>query len=302
MKNRLEGILSSPHPVRLATGFKFTEGPVWDPEGGWLFVDLRANRIYRLVPGDPVVVVRENSAASNGMTWDIEGRLLICEGGARRIARCEADGSYSCVADRVDGRRFNRPNDLVTRSDGSIYFTDPGGSRAPVEGRELDFYGVHMIRPDGKVVTVTKETEYPNGLAFSPDEGILYVAITRKDLGCLDEKSRGEVCKHQFIRAFDVNPDGSLGNNRIFAPMHSSEDGVPDGMKVDIEGRVFCTGPGGCWVFEPSGELIGLIRLPEIPANCAWGGDDYRTMLFTARTSVYALDMRCPGTRPPRCA
>jgi gluconolactonase len=146
----------------------------------------------------------------------------------------------------------------------------------------------------------TYETEYPNGLAFSPDERILYVAITRLDSSCIEEKDNKQLCEHQFIRAFDVAADGTLSNNRIFANMFSAEDGVPDGMKVDIEGRIYCTGSEGCWVFDASGNHLGIIRLPEIPANCAWGGPDNRTMLFTARTSVFSMRMKTPGTPMPR--
>jgi len=128
------------------------------------------------------------------------------------------------------------------------------------------------------------------------------VAITRRDDECSAEKARGEVCTHQLIRAFDVAADGTLSNNRIFATLASAADGVPDGMKVDVEGRVYCTGPEGCWVFDASGNHLGIIRLPEIPANCAWGGPDHRTMLFTARTSVFTLRMKTSGTRIPRAA
>ena len=194
---------------------------------------------------------------------------------------------------------MNRPNDLVSRSDGSIYFTNPGG-RLDQSDREIDFSGVHRIAPDGSVTAATGELEYPNGLAFSPDERILYVAITRHDDGCIQEKERGEECRHQLIRAFDVAADGSLSNNRVFANMFSAQDGVPDGMKVDSQGRVYCTGPEGCWVFDASGDHMGIIRLPEIPANCAWGGPDHRTMFFTARTSVYTMRMTTPGTRVPK--
>jgi gluconolactonase len=235
------------------------------------------------------------------MTFDRQGRLLICEGDNRQVTRREADGTYTPLAQRLGGKRINRPNDLVTRSDGSIYFTDPGGRLTPAE-RELDFSGVHRIAPDGTLTNATAETEYPNGLAFSPDERILYVAITRRDERCIEEKTRGEVCTHQCIRAFDVAADGRLSNNRIFANMATAADGVPDGMKVDVEGRVYCTGPEGVWVFDPSGHHLGVIRLPEIPANCAWGGPDHRTMLFTARTSVYSMRMKTPGTRIPRAA
>jgi sugar lactone lactonase YvrE len=297
--DRLDEILEPQEPVRLATGFKFTEGPVWDPSGQWLFVDVAASKIYSLVPGQEPTVLRDNSKGSNGMTFDLQGRLLICESDTRRLVRRELDGTYIPLAERVDGRRLNRPNDVVTRTDGLIYFSDPGGL-VPREEQELGYFGVHMVRQDGSVQVATKETEYPNGLAFSPDEKILYVAITRKDMSCVEEKRRGEVCKHQYIRAFDVDPDGSLLNGRVFANMHSADRGLPDGMKVDVTGRVYCTGPSGCWVFEPSGELLGIIQLPEIPGNCAWGGADHQTMLFAARTSVYTLRMKTRGIRIPR--
>ena len=145
----------------------------------------------------------------------------------------------------------------------------------------------------------TRDTEYPNGLAFSPHESTLYVAITRLDESCTGAKDRGEVCTHQFILAIDVNEDGSLSNNRVFASMYSEEDGVPDDTKVDVEGRVGCTGLGGCWVFDADGNNLGVIRLPEILDNCACGGNVNRTVLFTARTSVYSVRMTTPGTRIP---
>jgi len=301
MATSLADIVESSQPEHLATGFVFTEGPVWHPEGYWLFVDVRASRIYRLMPGGQPEIIREQSGGSNGMTFDLHGRLLICEGENRQVTRREPDGTYTPIAQRLGGKRLNRPNDIVTRSDGSIYFTDPGG-RLPPEERELGFSGVHRLTPDGRLTNATADTEYPNGLAFSPDERVLYVAITRRDERCIEEKARGEVCPHQFIRAFDVAADGTLSNNRLFANMASAADGVPDGMKVDVEGRVYCTGPEGVWVFDASGRHLGIIRLPEIPANCAWGGPDHRTMLLTARTSVYAMRMKTPGTRIPRAA
>jgi gluconolactonase len=298
MASELTGIVEPGEAQQLATGFEFTEGPLWHPDGYWLFVDIRRNLIHQLTPGGQPGIFRDNSGASNGLTFDLQGRMIICEGDNRRITRREADGSYTPIAERVDGKRINRPNDVVTRSDGSIYFTDPAG-RLTAEERDLDYTGVHRIAPDGTVSTATSETEFPNGIAFSPDESVLYVAITRRDDDCIQEKERGEVCQHQFIRAFDVAADGSLSNNRVFADMSSAEDGVPDGMKVDMEGRVYCTGSGGCWVFDAAGTHRGIIRLPEIPANCAWGGPDNRTMLFTARTSVYTLRMQTAGTPIP---
>lgn len=285
-------------PELLADGFGFTEGPLWHPDGHWEFVDIRKLVIHSLKPGGQTEIVRDNSGGSNGMTFDIRGNVIVCEGDNRRITRREANGSYTTIADQVGGKKINRPNDVVGRSDGSLYFTDPGG-RLPPEERELDYSGVHRIAPNGSVTNATSDTEYPNGLAFSPDESILYVAITRKDDDCIQEKEQGKVCRHQFIRAFDVAADGSLSNNRIFANMYSGEDGVPDGMKVDIEGRVYCTGSEGCWVFDAAGNQLGIIRLPEIPANCAWGGPDNRTMFFTARTSVFTMRMKTPGTPMP---
>ena len=159
----------------------------------------------------------------------------------------------------------------------------------------MDFAGVMMISNNGRVSVATHECEYPNGLAFSPDEKTMYVAISRLDEGCIAEKERGEVCRHQYIRAFDVQPDGALSNNRIFADMSSAEDGVPDGMKVDVEGRIFCTGAGGCWIFDSQGNHLGTIKLPEVPANLAFGGPDRRDLFFTARTSLYLLRTHQPG-------
>jgi gluconolactonase len=284
MPDRLNEIVESARPQRLATGFVFTEGPLWHPNGYWLFVDVRSCIVYRLSPGGSPEVIRENSGGSNGLAFDLDGRVVICEGDNRRIGRMESAGSFSVVADRWEGKRLNRPNDIICRSDGSIYFTNPGGRIDPSE-RDIDFNGVLRIMPNGTVTAVVTDMEYPNGLAFSPDESVLYVANTRQSM---------------HIAAYDVNPDGATSNQRVFADMSSDEpDGVPDGMKVDAMGRVYCTGPGGCWVFDPDGTHLGIIRLPEIPANCAWGGPDYQTMLFTARTSVYSLRMKTPGARRP---
>ena len=287
MAENLEQILETTEAERLATGFVFTEGPLWHPEGYWLFVDVRREpgAIFKLTPGGAPEIYREPSNGSNGLTFDLDGRLVMCEGDGRRMSRREDDGSIVPLAERWDGKRLNRPNDVVCHSDGSIYFTNPGG-RVPPEEREIDFSGVHRIAPDGTVTAVVTDTEYPNGLAFSPDESILYVTNTRERM---------------YIAAYDVLPDGSTTNGRVFADMSSDEpDGVPDGMKVDSAGRVYSTGPGGCWVFEPDGTQMGIIRLPEIPANCAWGGEDNRTMFFTARTSVYTLRMKTAGISPWR--
>jgi gluconolactonase len=285
MPDSLDQIVESYEAERLATGFEFTEGPLWHPDGYLLFVDIRTSIIYRVTPGSPAEVYRDNSGGSNGLTFDLEGRLIMCEGDGRRISRREADGSITNLADRWEGKRIHRPNDVVCKSDGSLYFTNPSGRIDPAD-REIDFAGVHRIMPDGTVTAVVTDTEYPNGLAFSPDERLLYVANTRESM---------------HINAYDVGSDGACSNGRVFADMSSDEpDGVPDGMKVDSEGRVYCTGPGGCWVFDADGQGLGIIRLPEIPANCAWGGPDNQTMYFTARTSVYSLRMKTPGISPWR--
>jgi len=304
MAEYLEGIVESGQEAQqLATDFVFTEGPLWHPDGYWLFVDLRREPpvIHRMSPaGGTPEILREPSGGTNGMTLDLQGRLLMCEGDERRITRMEADGTINVVADRWDGKRFHRPNDIVCRSDGSIYITNPSG-RVPEEEQEIEWPGtIHRIATDGTVELLAHDIDFPNGIAFSPDESVLYVSNTRKLGERPDQYWDGEVKQNQFIQAYDVAADGSLSNSRMFGSMASAEDGVPDGMKVDAEGRVYCTGSGGVWVFDADGEHLGIIRVPEIPANCAFGGPDFRTMLFTARTSVYSLRMTTPGAPLPR--
>ena len=300
MKDDLSAVLDGT-PERVSSGFIFTEGPLWHPGGFLYFVDIRRNQLLRWVPGRQVEVTRENTSEGNGLTFDLQGRLIMCEGGNRRVTRTEPGGAISTLADRWQGKRLNRPNDVVGRSDGTIYFTDPQG-RVPPEERELGFSGVYRVSPDGQVHLATDECEYPNGLAFSPDESILYVAISRLDERCLEEEERNEVCTHRRIRAFDVAPDGTLSNNRIFADMASAETGVPDGMKVDTAGRVFCTGNGGTCVFDAEGRHMGTIRTEEVPANCAFGGSDLRTLFLTARTSLYSVRVKAPGVAVPSAA
>ena len=304
MAEYLEGIVESGQEAQqLATNFAFTEGPLWHPDGYWLFVDLRREPpvIHRLSPaGGAPEIIREPSGGTNGMTLDLQGRLLMCEGDHRRITRMEPDGTINVVADRWDGKRFHRPNDIVCRSDGSIYITNPSG-RVPEEEQEIAFPGtIHRIAPDGSVEMSAHDIDFPNGIAFSPDESVLYVSNTRKLGERPDQYWDGEIKQNQFIQAYDVAAAGSLSNSRVFGSMASAEDGVPDGMKVDAEGRVYCTGSGGVWVFAPDGDHIGIIRVPEIPANCAFGGPDFKTMLFTARTSVYSLRMTTAGAPLPR--
>ena len=304
MTEYLPGIVEpNQEAQQLATDFAFTEGPLWHPDGYWLFVDLRREPpvIHRMSPaGGTPGIIREPSGGTNGMTFDLQGRLLMCEGDNRRITRMEADGTINVVADRWDGKRFHRPNDIVCRSDGGIYITNPSG-RVPEEDQEIEWPGtIHRIATDGSVELLAHDIDFPNGIAFSPDESVLYVSNTRKLGERPDQYWDGEVKQNQFIQAYDVAADGSLSNSRMFGSMASAEDGVPDGMKVDAEGRVYCTGSGGVWVFDAAGEHLGIIRVPEIPANCAFGGPDFKTMLFTARTSVYSLRMTTPGAALPR--
>ena len=282
MSDELSGILESKECERLATGFVFTEGPVWHPDGFYYFVDIRRSHLHKIVPGKAAELVRANTGEGNGTTFDLQGRLVICEGGNRRVTRWTGAQS-EVLMDRHEGKRLNRPNDVVCRSDGSIYFTDPG-LRVPLGERELPYAGVYRIAPDG-TTSLVADCEYPNGLAFSTDERVLYVANTRWT---------------QYIHALELDSTGTLIRRRIFADMSSDEtDGVPDGMKVDVEGRVFCTGPGGTWVFAPDGTKLGIIRTPEVPANLAFGGPDLRTLFFTARTSVYTMRVKAPGRPLP---
>ena len=291
-ENYLPDVLETVEAERLATGFVFTEGPLWHPDGFYYFVDIRTNRLYRITPGQKAEVVRE-TAGGNGTTFDLQGRLILCEGGGRRVARTGRDGKVETVVDRFQGGRFNRPNDVVCRSDGSLYFTDPD-KRVPYAEREIpgpagidnlwDGACVYRIAPDG-AVSVLAHCEYPNGLAFSPDERTLYVANTRSS---------------KYIHAIEVDVAGNMARRRIFADMNAgTERGIPDGLKVDSVGRVYCTGPGGIWVFAVDGKRVGIVKFPEQAVNFAFGGADLRTLFCCAHTSVYTLRVKVPGNPHP---
>jgi gluconolactonase len=294
MADDLAAILESSEPTLLATGLGATEGPLWHPGGYLTFVDMQGSRLLRWDAAAGVQVVREQTGEGNGCTLDRQGRLIMCEGARRRISRMEADGTVTTLADRWQGKRLNRPNDIVCRSDGSLFFTDPE-LRVPPAEREVGRSGVYRITPQGDLVLATDECEYPNGLAFSPDERTLYVAISRLDERCFAEANHGAVCRHRRIRAFDVDAQGRLSNNRVFIDMSSAEPGVPDGMKVTRNGHLFCTGSGGIWVIDPQGQRLGVIRVPEVPRNLAFGGSDARTLYITAGTSVYSLRTKVVG-------
>jgi gluconolactonase len=288
----LHDILETTEAERLATGFTFTEGPLWHPDGFYYFVDLRANKLYRIKPGEEPVLVRETQEG-NGTTFDLQGRLIHCEHKARAVTRLNPDGSVEVIADRYNGGRFNKPNDVVCRSDGSLFFTDPD-KRVPYREREIpgpegvanlwDGSAVYRIAPDGSVSQVAL-CEYPNGLAFSPNERRLYVANTRSS---------------KYIHALDINAAGKMVRRRIFADMNEGErPGIPDGLKVDSQGNVYCTGPGGIWVFTPRGRRIGIIEFPEQAVNFAFGGPDLRTLFCCAHTSVYTLRTKIAGQPHP---
>jgi gluconolactonase len=282
MAETLTDILESNAAERWATGFEFTEGPLWHPDGFYYFVDIRTRRLYRIFPGKEPEILRENTGDGNGLTFDLDGNLIMCEMAERRVVRIRSEGSMEVLADSFEGKRLNRPNDVICASDGSILFTDPAG-RLPFDERELPA-AVYRIAPGG-LMSIVAECELPNGLAFSPDESVLYVANTRATM---------------YIHKLELDTGGTVKRRSVFADMSSDvTDGVPDGMKVDAEGRVFCTGPGGTWVFAPDGTKIGVIETPEVPANLAFGGPDLRTLFLTARTSVYTLRAKTPGQPHP---
>ncbi len=290
MEDRLAGIVPEGAKLeRLATGFLFTEGPIWDAANGCLFFsDIPGNKMRRWTPGKGAETFREPSGKSNGLTLDKQGRLIACEHANRRVSRTEKDGTVSTIADRYEGKRLNSPNDVMVKSDGSIYFSDPPYGLTAEFGvlgeQELPFQGVYRLSPDGGTLTLlVDDFEKPNGLAFSPDESLLYV----------DDTDRAHV------RVFDVNPDGTISNGRVFAELKGDEAGNVDGLKVDSQGNVYVTGPGGIFVFDPSGDKLGRIDVPEVAANIAWGDADWKTLYITASTSIYRIRLEVNGIKVP---
>jgi gluconolactonase len=285
---RLHDLVAPDAPIdRIAGGLGFTEGPVWRGDA-LLFSDIPNKRIvrWRRLPEGPELTTFA-TGMSNGLTLDRQGRVLAAEHDGRRVTRVADDGARTVLAERFQGKRLNSPNDLVVKSDGAVYFTDPpygvrpsrpgtvrpaGWWTQPIEGKEQPCHGVYRLAPDGTLGLVVDDFALPNGLAFSPDESVLYI----------DDSA------HKHIRAFDVRPDGTLTGSRILLDMASEDPGVPDGLKVDVRGNVFCTGPGGVWVCGPDGALLGRIVLPELPANLGWG-EDGSVLFVTARTSVYRV-------------
>lgn len=267
---------------RIATGFQFTEGPIWFSEAEYLlFSDIPANKIFQVTEDGRVTIFRQPSGNSNGLTRDLQGRLIACEHSNRRVTRTEKDGSITVLADEFQGKKLNSPNDVVVKSDGSIYFTDPPYGIAPEE-QEQPVQGVYRLSPDGKELSlVVEDFQKPNGLAFSPDEKQLYI----------DDSE----CRH--IRVFNILADGMLSGDRLFHDLNVSEPGLPDGMKVDVAGHIYCTGATGVWVFAPQGSHLGTILTPELPTNCAWGDKDLKTLYITTGTSIYKIRVSIPGIK-----
>ena len=277
------------HPPSIDTiahDLYFGEGPVWDKrEGRFLWTEIIGNAIWEYQPGVGSRKLMAPSAHANGMTFDLDGRLLVAGWSSRSVWRMEHDGTTTVLASQFEGKPLNGPNDIVVRSDGSIYWTDPPGALSipGMEGhdqqRYLDIQGVYCLTPDGEVHLAIADCAYPNGLAFSTDEKLLYVNDTQQGL----------------IRAFDVNADGSVGPGRLFHKQTGSEEGVADGMKVDINDNVYCTGPGGIHVTNSSGDLIGRLLIPGHCTNIAWGGGDWTSFYITTFHTVVRTRLGVPG-------
>ncbi len=271
----------------IASGFEFTEGPVWNSEKqNLVFSDTYGDALYAWSK-EGCDVFRRPSGQANGNTYDRQGRLITCEHKNRRVSRTMEDGTVETLADNYEGKRLNSPNDVVCSSAGDIYFTDPPYGLIQPDGSikngELDFFGVYRLSPrDGSLTLLIDDFIRPNGLLLGRDESQLFIADTEL----------------LHIRVFDISADGTLQNGRIFAELkYENMEGRPDGMKMDTEGNLYVAGGlvGSVWVFDPAGKLIGLIEFPEGPANLAWGGEDWRTLFVTARTSVYRLPMNVAG-------
>jgi gluconolactonase len=277
----------SPRFEKLGTGFLFTEGPVWHPTGQFLlFSDMPGDHLRRWSAGDGITTFRKPCHMSNGLTYDPQGQLLTCEHATSRVSRTEANGRIVPLATHYRGKQLNSPNDIVCRSDGSIYFTDPPYGRTKFYGverpQELTFQGVYRVGPDpGNPELLIDDFDRPNGLCFSLDERRLFINDTVR----------------QHIRVFDVTPTGALIKGRVWAETKGDKPGSPDGMKLDSAGYIYCCGPGGIHVFDGDGNLREVVETPEYTANFAWGDGDYRSLFITASTSLYRLRRDIPGRR-----
>jgi gluconolactonase len=272
---------------RIAYGLQFGEGPVWNArQGSLLWVDIVGDTIWKWIPGKGTEILLRPSGKANGMTYDRQGRLVVAGWASRTVWRMEHDGSIVTLASHYQGQKINTPNDIVVQSDGATYWTDPPmamyipGMAGDDVQRYLDFIGVFHLSPDGATLTpVADDFINPNGLAFSPDESLLYINDTSR----------------RHIRVFEVQADGTLRNGRVFYEARGEEPGNPDGMKVDTEGHVYCTGPAGIHVIDPRGNLLGRMKIPGHVTNMAWGDADWRSLYITTRDSVYRVRLQVPG-------
>jgi gluconolactonase len=293
LDSALDPIIDPSATIRdLADGFGGdqgpAEGPLWWKEDGYLlFSDIHNNKRMKYEPGKGVSLFAEPTNRANGLTRDPQGRLIACEHDSRRVTRLELDGTLTVIANSFQGRQLNRPNDVVVKSDGAIYFTDPWTSPNPPQQWDLTFSGVYRLTPDlGTLSLLVGDFTLPNGLAFSPDEQILYINDTRRG----------------HIRAFDMMPNGMLAraSDRVFADLRGPEPGVPDGMKVDVEGNVYCGGAGGIWVMDKTGKKLGrIVHGAPATTNIAFGGDDWKTLYFTSRNHLGMTKVKIAGVPVP---
>jgi gluconolactonase len=270
---------------RLADGFLFTEGPLWDPRRNrLLFSDIPGNALFEWSAATGARVFRTPSNMANGLAWDRHGRLLCCEHATSQVTRIDEDGCVTVIASEYLGQALNSPNDIIVKSDGGIYFTDPTYGRMPYYGVErepvLGFRGVYRVDADGKRITLLADDfAQPNGLCFSADERRLFVNDTER----------------MHIRVFDVLEDGTLQDSRVWAEVNGEGSGAPDGMKIDSEQNLYCCGPGGIHVFDRTATPLGVIPIPRVCANFTWGEDDLRSLFVTATDRLYRVRVRVPG-------
>jgi gluconolactonase len=268
----------------LAGGFEATEGPLWFPDGSLLFQDRAAGRTHRIAHDGSLSLLRDQTRGANGQTFDAQGRIVFCEQDGRRVSRMNPDGSgVETVVETFKGKRLNSPNDIVCRSDGLLFFTDPPYGAPP--DRPLHFQGVFALDRAGQLTLLVDDFEKPNGLAFSPDEKTLYINDTAR----------------YHVRAFEVRPSGRFkpGSGRVLATVDPAEQGGPDGIKVDREGRLYLAVAEGIWVFGPSGRLLGILALPKRPFNLCWCGEEANTLAITAGDSVFRVRLNVRGIMPP---
>lgn len=263
--------------LKVASGYTFTEGPAWSPDGYLVFSDVPGDKIWKLVPGAPAGIFRAGSNGANGNAFDSRGRLYTCESRTRRVVRTDRKGRVEVVVDQWQGKRLNAPNDIVARQDGHVYFTDPAFGQQS-DTRELDFYGVYHVYPDGQVELIARPQGRPNGIGLSPDGRILYVTNT-------DERN---------LRAYDLDRHGRASNERVLI---SSIEGPPDGMAVDERGNLYVAA-NNLVIYSPDGRMLQTIPIPERPSNCAFGGAGRNVLFVTARTSVYAIELDVRGALP----